>query len=106
MNIHVQITHNGNKISLSEALKAGFVKIIDNQIKAIDGTVLSLSSKLFDSYGNELFENDIVESLNGVRFKIIYDLGMFYLLELKTKSITPIYIYKMGNTIDVKKVIN
>ena len=107
MSIHVQIIHNNKNISLSEALEDGLVTIFENKIQAVDETTtLSLSSKLFDCKGNELFENDIVQSIEGKKYKIIYNFGMFYLLELETKTITPLYIYKMGNTIDVEKIIN
>lgn len=105
MSIHIQVTHKKKQISLSEAFDFGYVKIVDNQLEAQTDTVISLSSMLFDCHGNELFENDIVKSMEGKKYKIIYDFGMFYLFELSNKTITPLYVYKMGNTIDVEKII-
>lgn len=105
MSIKIQITHKGQKLSLFKALELGHVQVVGDKIEPMDETEISLSSKLFDSCGNELFENDIVKTSGGKQYKIIYDTGMFYLSELTTKSITPLCIYKLGNRIDVEKVI-
>lgn len=104
MNIHLQVVHLGEKISLSEAIRKGYVQIIEDKIEAQNNTTILLSSKLFDCNGQELFENDIVQTYEGKKYQIIYDFGLFYLLDIETKNITPLYIYKLGNTIDVEKI--
>lgn len=105
MSIKLQVIHNNKQISLSTAIENGYVKIHGNEIKATNQTSIALSSKLFDCNGNELYENDIVKSIEGKKYKIIYNIGMFYLFDLDTKAINPIYIFKIGNKIDVEKVI-
>lgn len=104
MSIKLQVMHNNEKISLITALENGYVKIVENEIKVTDGTSIALSSKLFDCKGNELYENDIVQSIEGKKYKILYNIGMFYLLDLDTKVINPMYVYKIGNTINAEKV--
>ena len=104
MELHLQVTHLDKRISLSEALKSEYVKIIDNYMIAQEGTSLSLSSRLYDCNGNELFEHDIVQTTNGKQYVVIYDFGLFYLKGIKDKTMIPIYIYKLGNTSDVEKV--
>lgn len=104
MYINLQITHSGKMLSLSEAIKKGYVEIVENGIKAQENVTISLSSRLFDCNGEELFENDIVRTSNGKQYKIIYDFGIFYLSEIENKTITPLYIYKLGNTVDVEKI--
>lgn len=105
MNIHVRIMHKKKEISMTDALKNGLITVLDNGIQAGSDTVMSLSSMMFDCNGNELFENDIVKSINGNQYKIIYDYGMFFLSSTQDNSITPLYIYKIGHCIDVEKVI-
>lgn len=106
MSISLQVIHNNKYISLTKALECGYIEFSGNEIKATDDTSISLSSRLYDCKGNELYENDIVQSIEGKKYKIIYDVGMFYLLDLNTGLINPIYIFKIGNTIDVEKLIN
>ncbi len=106
MSISLRVIHNNQRVSLSTAFENGFIRIVDDKIEATDQTSLSLSSKLFDCKGNELFENDLVQSIEGKKYRIMYDIGMFYLFDIETHSIHPMYIYKMGNTLDIEKIIN
>lgn len=103
MELHIQVMHLDKKISLSEALKSGYIKIIDDRIIAQEDTSLSLSSRLFDCNGHELFENDIVRTTNGNQYSIIYNFGVFYLKGMD-ETMIPLYIYKLGNRVDVEKL--
>lgn len=104
MDINVQITHEDKNVTLPEAIEKGYIKIMGNAIVAQEGTILSLSSRLFDADGNELYENDIVQTDKGKQYKIIYDFGVFYLYGLENKEIMPLYVFKLKNTVDVQKV--
>lgn len=104
MEYRIQVMHLNKKISLLKALESGYVKIIDDRMVPQGDTILSLSSQLFDCNGNELFENDIVCTTNGEKYSIIYNFGVFCLKGLKNKRVIPLYIYKLGNTVDVEKL--
>ena len=104
MDIHIQVTQWGERLSLSDALKHGEVIVINDYMRGQNGTSMSLSSRLFDCKGNEIFENDVVRTTTGKQYIVIYNFGVFCLKNLDDKSIIPLYIYKLGNTIDVEKL--
>lgn len=103
MSINIQIKHNDEIVGLLDAINRGYVKIIGSRIESKNNTTLSLSTNLFDYNGNELFENDIVQDDNG-KYLIIYDFGLFYLQEVINKTRVPLFIYKLGNKVNVVKV--
>ncbi len=106
MDITIRICYLGKEISLYEALNKGYVKIVNNKIVGNEDVVISMSSRLFDWNNKEIFENDIVRDYQGNIYRIIYDYGMFYFSDPKSKKIVmPISVCKLGNKIDIE-VIN
>lgn len=106
MDITIKINYLGNEISLFEALNEGYVKIVDSKIVGNKNIIISISTKLLDWNNKEIFENDIVRDSQGNIYKIIYNYGMFYFSDPKTKKIImPISVCKLGNKIDIE-VIN
>lgn len=101
--VHVRAKHCDKQIPLVEAIKNGFVTIFDDQLIAMDNTMISISSRLYDCNHNEIFEHDLVRDTDGRKYEVIYDFGCFYLKNLDgDQALLPLYIYKLNNTIDVE----
>ncbi len=104
MNIHIQITHAGKDIPIIDALKNNYIYISEHKILEGNGTHIALSSMLFDCNGREIFEKDFVKTSDGQIYTVHYDYGVFYLSNNDNNSIKPMYLYKLGNSLDVEKL--
>lgn len=106
MDVHLQVNFNGSVISLSKAVEKGYVRIVGNKIEPQDNVLISVSSRLFDSNNNELFEDDIVLSKDGKYYKVVYDFGIFYLQDKDQVEKIPLYVHKLKHNVDVEKCNN
>lgn len=82
MEQNYKIFLNGERVDFSECLEQGYITITSKGLKFCDKITVCRSSGLVDKDLNEIFEQDLLVDTRGIKYRVEYYAGTFFISEL------------------------